>query len=258
MADKDSLLRRLIRQQQHWSACFDSLFPAKFSCHGNADFFRSFVPARLLPSMRVYDVGGGRHPCIDAGTKARLQLEVIGLDISAQELLAAPSGLYDRTICADIQDHRGQGDADLILCQALLEHVRDTTKAFKSLSTLCKPGGLVMIFVPSRNAIFARLNLLLPEEIKRKVLYALFPVAEKRQGFPSYYHQCTPASFRRLAEANGFEIVEERFYYQSDYFSFFLPFYMLWRMWTLVGSFMLKEHAAETFCMALRLKKLES
>ena len=99
---------------------------------------------------------------------------MVGLDIDGKELSAAPDGLYDRTAAADITKYRGQGDADLVICQALLEHVHDTGRALEAIASILKPGGRALIFVPSRNAVYARLNLLLPENLKRRILFAFF------------------------------------------------------------------------------------
>jgi len=40
----------------------------------------------------------------------------------------------------------------------LLKHVSDVQAALVNIATILKPGGRVLIFIPSRNAIFDRLN----------------------------------------------------------------------------------------------------
>jgi 2-polyprenyl-6-hydroxyphenyl methylase/3-demethylubiquinone-9 3-methyltransferase len=155
-------------------------------------------------------------------------------------------------IVADITKYRGNGDADLVICQALLEHVVDVGEALFAIASLLKPGGIALIFVPSRNALFARLNLVLPESLKRRLLFTLFPESRLGQGFRSYYNQCTPRDFRRILEQRGLKIVEERLYYESAYFTFLVPLHILWRIWLLTFYAFARDQAAETFSMAIR------
>ena len=200
----------------------------------------------------MYDIGGGKNPYINQETKHKLKLKIIGLDIDQDELNRAPVDAYDKTICADVTEFRGKSDADLIICQALLEHVKNVDHAFAAIASILKPGGLALIFVPSRNALYARINLLLPQSLKKKILHTIYPKTRESQGFPSYYDQCTPHDFRRLAKKHNLSVEKESFHYISSYFSFFFPLYLLWRLWILGFHAVAGEQAAETFCMALK------
>jgi SAM-dependent methyltransferase len=249
------MIRRFINWNIEMSRAFDRLLPEDYRIDGNSDFKNSFAPKWLKENARVIDVGGGKNPFISVDKKKFLSIHVTGVDISAQELQRAPAGGYDVTKCADISKTVGSGDADLCICQAVLEHVQDVNAAFVAIASFLKPGGVALIFVPSRNAIFARLNLLLPERLKRYLLFTIFPQTRRDQGFPSYYNRCTPAGFQSMAHHAGFEIVEAKHYYVSSYFSFFVPAYVLWRAWILLFRRVAGEHAAETFCMALKRSK---
>ena len=111
------------------------------------------------------------------------------------------------------------------------------------------------MFMPSRHALFARLNLILPEIIKKKLLFVLFPhKAQGHDGFKAYYNQCTPKEFRKLASRNDFEVIEVRPYYISSYFQVFAPLYVLWRLWIMAFKKLAGENAAETFSMVLKKK----
>jgi 2-polyprenyl-3-methyl-5-hydroxy-6-metoxy-1,4-benzoquinol methylase len=245
-------IRRFVEMNRSCSRAIDSmLIPEKFRIDGNRDFIDNFARKYLKPGQTVYDVGGGRQPYIGRETKDRLGLNVVGFDIDATELAGAPPGLYNDVVCADITAFSGSGTADLVVCQALLEHVRDVDAALKSIASILRPGGQAVIFVPSRNAIFARLNLVLPEKFKRWVLFQMFPQAREGAGFRSYYNRCTPIEFRKMIKTNSLREVEFRPYYQSAYFSFFFPAYMAWRLWTLLFWVMRGDQAAETFCLAL-------
>jgi SAM-dependent methyltransferase len=247
-----SLFYRFTRSQQSWSQWFDRLLPAEYRVDGNQDFVDRWIRGRLGHEAVIYDISGGKNPIIGPDEKRRLGLRVVGLDIDAHELSAAPAGRYDETICADITRYRGQAEADLVICQALLEHVPDSQAAMQAIASILKPGGTALIFLPSRNAVFARLNLLLPEWLKRKILYTVFPATRTDQGFPAFYDRCTPRDLRRIADCSGLTVEACQTYFRSGYFSFFFPLHFVWRLWILAFRFLAGEQAAETFSLALR------
>jgi SAM-dependent methyltransferase len=247
-----ALLRIFIDSQIYLSHTFDKLLPEKYRVDGKKDYQHSFVQKYLKCNLRVYDVGGGKNPLIKPDLKKKLGIAVVGIDIDKHELDQAPAESYDEAICADITQYRGNADADLVVCQALLEHVEDVDKAFAAIASTLKPGGVAAIFVPSRNAIYAKLNLILPEELKRYALYKVFPRKKGKQVFPSYYDRCTPKDFEIIAKRHGLESIDKRLYFISSYFSFFFPAYFLWRIWILLLHFFVGDQAAETFSVAFR------
>jgi SAM-dependent methyltransferase len=246
------MLRSAINSQVWLSRKFDKLLPRKYQTDGNSDFVKSFAPGYLFPKALVYDIGSGKQPFLKAEQKRQLQATVVGLDIDAGELARAPQGAYDDSICSDVTRYQGKGDADIVICQSLLEHVNGVDKAFHAISSALKPGGTALVFVPSRNAVFARMNLLLPHRLKRWILFSVFPVTKAAQGFVSYYDRCTPGDFRQLAAQSGLEVVDLRCYYKSGYFTFLFPLHFIWRAWILLFGATRTEQAAETFSMALR------
>jgi 2-polyprenyl-6-hydroxyphenyl methylase/3-demethylubiquinone-9 3-methyltransferase len=167
-------IRAIIDGQMRLCRSFDRLLPARYSVDGNRHFIDVFVPKYLKSNMTVYDVGGGKTPYITIEKKWELSLVVVGIDIDADELRRAPEGVYDETICADITRYQGKGDADLVICQALLEHVKDVDAAFAALAGILKPGGRVLVFTPSKYALYALLNRLLPETLKKRLLFSIF------------------------------------------------------------------------------------
>jgi 2-polyprenyl-6-hydroxyphenyl methylase/3-demethylubiquinone-9 3-methyltransferase len=247
------MIKAVLQGQIAASRAFDRLLPEDMRIDGSCFFRDAFIPSFRRPGLRVVDLGSGRFPCIDAATKRRLSLHVTGIDIDAGELAAAPAGSYDETIVADITAFRGMGDADLLVSHAVLEHVRGTDLAFQAIASIVKPGGAVALFVPSRNAAFARLNLLLPERVKRMLL-AMHPAKKKGHGggWPAFYDRCTPAGFTDLARQNGLDVVRIEPFYASSYFMVAAPLYIIWRVWLLAFRAAAGIGAAETFCMELR------
>ena len=116
------------------------------------DFSDAIAPSLLRPGMHVWDIGCGSQPLVAPEVKRRLGLTITGLDADAGELALMPPGLCDRTITADLCDFRGDESADLVICRCVLEHVPNTEMAFSALATVLRPGGMLVICVPCRNA----------------------------------------------------------------------------------------------------------
>jgi SAM-dependent methyltransferase len=259
-AMSDDILRKrigriasqLIASQVALSRAFDQLLPRSFRVDGSKDFKQRIVPNYLRPGLVIFDVGGGARPCVDLETKRRLGLTVAGVDIDEQQLAKAPRGLYDRTIVADITTFAGQNAADIVVCKSTLEHVRGTEAAFATMARLLKPGGALLVFVPSRNALYARLNMLLPQRLKLRLLSAFMPNRADHLGFPAMYDHCTPQDFRRFSASCGLQVEELRPYYISSYFSVLFPLYLFWRAWIVGYRLISREHAAESFALVAR------
>ncbi|MDD5216776.1 MAG: methyltransferase domain-containing protein [Candidatus Omnitrophica bacterium] len=247
-----SFMRRFVDFQMHLCNAFDRMLPEEYRVDGDNYFTSVVIPRYLKPKYRIYDLGGGKTPCLNLTQKKAAEIYIIGLDINQTELDRAEKGIYDETICADITSYQGNSDADLIICRALLEHVRNVDAAFKAIVSILKPGGCALIFVPSKNAIYARLNILLPEGIKRKILFTLFPMAENHQGFRSYYHKCTPKDFKKIVNQYGLEMIDRKCFFISSYFSFCFPIYLLWRLWIYIFRLIVGSQAAESFMVVLK------
>lgn len=226
--------------------------PSKFDRRGTVVFVRDIVPRYLQNGQTIYDVGGGKHPFLKNAYKAELGARVVGIDISRCELEAAEPGAYDAIIVSPIECVRGDGDGDLVICKTVLEHVQSTDEAFQAMYSLLKPGGCAVIVVPCRNALFARLNLWMPESLKRGILFSLFPERRAASGFPANYDQCTPKMFDQLAKSTGFQVVESDYFYWNSYVGFFVPIYCLWRSWSLMCYAFTGRQACESFLYVLQ------
>lgn len=249
---KAGVLRRFLEWQQRLSAAIDRLLPDFYRVDGAYDFLDHVVPDYIPRGALLYDVGGGKHPVLSPEKKAAAGIKIVGLDIDADELSQAPAGSYDRIVCSDIAAFRGNSDADVVLCASVIEHVRDTRAALRSVSSILRPGGRAVFYVPCKNAIFARLNLLIPEKVKRALLWALVPKSRGYCGFPAFYDQCTPAEFERAAKEAGLEVERIKLYWYSPYFTFFAPAFLLWRGWVLLSRAIAGGQVAEAFAIVLK------
>ncbi|HPF78816.1 MAG TPA: class I SAM-dependent methyltransferase [Alphaproteobacteria bacterium] len=242
------MLKKFLQWQYNLSMAFDKAFiDKKYRVYGTSDFIVSVMPEFLTQDARVIEVGGGKSPRITAELKKQRGLKITGLDIDESELKLAPPDIYDQVLVADITREKGNGDYDGIVCRSLLEHVENTEKAIANMSSFLKPGGRLLAFAPCRNAAFARLNLVMPEKIKRKLIDYLYNNEGKQaelMGFRAYYDRCTPSQIQANAEKAGFKVIEKRLYYMSNYFAFFTPVYILWRFY----QFLIIKAGWEDFC----------
>lgn len=236
---------------------FDRLLPLNMRRWGYREFLLRVLPASLEPGLTLVDVGGGKRPVISEELKHRYKLKLIGIDVSAEELQHAPKDIYDQILVADICKSTPDFEADLVVALAVLEHVVDVEAALKNIAAMLKPGGRALIFVPCRNSIYARLNLLLPENVKKTLLHLFFRRSASQQGFKSYYNRCSPAELKEMAVKHGLEVEEELHYFQSAYFSVFLPLHVLYRVLTLLLIKLFGNQSAETFTLILRRSHAE-
>lgn len=205
------------------------------------------LSAMLRPGMTVVDLGSGRTPAIPLEDKRRLGLHVIGVDISAEELEAAAEGGYDEIICTDAESFSRPGVADLVISRALAEHLRHPERMFQRTWELLKEGGETLHFIPNRHALFAHLNRMIPEGMKRKLLNTLYPLARNHLGFEAFYNSCTPAAVRSILEGIGFQEVTVDAYYSSNYFVALLPAHMAMVGWQLTAMNLGAAELCENF-----------
>lgn len=194
---------------------------------GMSDFGATVLPSLLKPEQRILDVGSGKQPLICREQRQRFNLHVTGLDISADELRQAPEGAYDETIVMDAANGSIPGEYDLILSHTVLEHLRDTPAAILGMADALAPGGTMAHFLPCRNALFARLNLLVGTSIAQRLLKLAWPGQSAVNGFPAYYDACTPRQLGRLCQSNGLDVVETQPYFASAYVKFLFPLHVV-------------------------------
>lgn len=234
--------QRFFKWQVRLSKEFDAKFFPRFSIDGNTSFV--LRAKNEIFSGRVVDIGGGKSPLFSPAEVRERGLYVIGVDIDANELSAAPAGAYNAQFVTAIERADGRGDCDVAVAQSVLEHVRDGRAAAAGISSFLREGGKVYTFCPCRRAAFAQLNLLLPESVKRKLLFTIFPEKEEKQGFPAYYDGCTPSEFRQNMRKAGVEEVELVRFFASSYFMFLFPLYLCWRL----ATFPLMKFFPDQFC----------
>lgn len=240
------LIRDFFASQVRACKRIDKALFGTMSIDGNQAFV-GYVDRLVEDGSIVADVGGGKTPFFTLEEVAKRHLRVTGIDIDAGELSRAPPGAYERLIVSAIEECAGPEDHDYVIAQSVLEHVKHGREAATGIGSLLRSGGKVVTFCPCRRAWFARLNLLLPESLKRSILFWIFPEKRERQGYPAFYDGCTPTELEHNLRAAGVSKLEVRYYFTSSYFMFFVPFYLVWRFVTFPLMRLWPARYCETF-----------
>jgi ubiquinone/menaquinone biosynthesis C-methylase UbiE len=188
-----------------------------------ADYMNSQVDGGL-----IIDVGGGRWCSFaqykDPGGNAR----IVAVDISEEELKLNHD--VDEKIVADVVHDLpfSDGEVDMVVSRSVLEHLQDTEAFIRNTRRVLKPGGYVIHLFPLKFAPYAVINRFLPQRLSQKLIHFIKPGTEGQLGFPAFYDNCSISEISSLLNKYDFEIVELRVtYYQSYYFDFFVPLYLV-------------------------------
>jgi SAM-dependent methyltransferase len=176
----------------------------------------------------VVDVGGGRTWQFGETYHAKPGFQLIGVDISGEELALNPHlhEAIEQDICRSLGLDGRQ--VDLILSRATVEHLHDTGAFLRHAQTALRPGGRMIVLFAGKWAGSTILNRLIPEALAVKLLHLLVPNSKGYQGFKAYYDNCGYGAFSRAAESNGFTIADYYpNYYNSSYYQFFWPLHCL-------------------------------
>lgn len=235
-----SLLARFITANQRLSQATENRLPARFKRHIQTLY--KYKAAELInrrPGQVVLDIGGGKEcpflPFLDA---PRHHL-IIALDVSAEELRR--NRQLENKIVADAASHGfpfREGSADLVVSRSVVEHIRDNVMFFANCASVLRPGGTMVHAFPGRFAPFALINQLLPNQLARRLVGYLHPDwrEEDNYGFPAFYDRCYFSALQNLLDRNGFNNCRYDFlYYQSVYFNFLFPLYLLMLAYDLIA-----------------------
>jgi SAM-dependent methyltransferase len=173
----------------------------------------------MRPGIQILDVGSGRRPAIPPEQRPP-NCTYVGLDLSMDELEAAPPGSYDQMVASDVATFRPElaDRFDLVLSWQVLEHVKPLALALENIRRYLTPGGLFLAQLSGRFSAFALLNQLLPHRLS---VWALrrFLGRDPRTVFPAHYDQCWYGALVRITSPWSEATVLPR-YRGSGYFKF--------------------------------------
>ena len=194
--------------------------------HSSAYAFQHYKErARQLITTNAFstvcEIGGGRSPLFTDKEIAELRLEYTILDISEDELAAAPS--YCLKVRGDIcvrDPGARSGQYDFMFSRLVAEHVSSASAMHRNIFQLLQPGGLAFHFFPTLFTPAFVVNRVLPEHVAQRLLLAFWPSRRTiHQKFPARYSKCFgPTSpMKRFIRNLGYEVEEYRAFYGTGY-----------------------------------------
>lgn len=121
-----------------------------------------------------------------------------------------------------------KNSANLIVSRYTLEHLNNPEIFIKNSYKILKNGGYSVHLFSCKYAPFSAVNQLLPDKLSQFLLNKFIPNSKHIRGYKTYYKSCYYSKIIEIFKRSKFEITDISLsYYQSRYFSFFLPFYLL-------------------------------
>ena len=198
------------------------------------EYYSAQVKKYLADGLTVLDVGGGKRWQFQEERKNFTGIRLIALDPSADQLNANHDA-DEKILFAMGTDERAPLDdnsIDLVTSHMVLEHISNNNFTMREISRILKPGGTFISVMPSKFALFAMINQMLPSWLARKILFFFMPESKGFCGFRAYYDRTYYPAMQNLLKQYGFNDIEFFFNYsQSGYFSFFVPFALVSLLW---------------------------
>jgi SAM-dependent methyltransferase len=215
--------------------------------------------ATLSSRAIVVDVGAGKECTFARYRKRDAEVRIIGVDRSSDELGKNPDVDEKRVADVTLGLPFEAGEADMVVSRSVIEHLRDSELFVREASRVLKPGGYCIHLFASRFAPFAIANRMLPPKVATKLLNTMHPECSGKLGFESHYNKTYVSAMRTLLIRNGFE-VENVFvsYYQSGYYNFFLPLYLLSAIYELLVKTLRVENLAAKVLIVAKKRTIVS
>ncbi len=246
----------MFRQFINFNILSSKIFERIFSFNKNDKLLiLSLLKDHLKENFEIADIGGGKKPTrMMTGINLPKQIIYDGYDIDLEELEIAREA-YNNIYQLDLNKPQCKNNKiyDLVICLNTLEHVEDVTTAISNLELMTKKGGKIYVKLPCKYALFTKLNLIIPNKLKNRIMHKVFP-SKKTDGFPAFYDKSTPNEIINIFKNLDLEIESINLVKWSSYFSFFFPLYIIWRLITLFQNIFIKDYC-ESFELIFNKKK---
>jgi len=170
--------------------------------------------------LRILEIGGINRPLLSKSKK----YTYIGMDIDFTENC---NNLYDHFIIGSVEEPIVK-NVDLIISKTLLEHVENNEDSYKQMMAALNSGGKIIHYFPAKNHPYSILTRLISHKWQRKLISLLRSNTIETTGYKTYYHLCSYSELRNYLKSLNFkQVVIQPFWGASDYFTFFVPFFIL-------------------------------
>jgi SAM-dependent methyltransferase len=198
---------------------------------GTVAFFAR-VQSLARPEMVVLDVGCGRGNAaerFESSPWEKIRLlkgrckHVIGIDVS-------PAGQENPLIneFRQIDDDSWPvetGSIDLLISDAVLEHIEKPHDFFAECRRVLRPGGYLCLRTPNRWSYVALIATIVPNRFHAKVIDWVQPGRKAKDVFPTYYRANTIRAVRRMLKFYNFSGCVYPHISEPNYFGFSRPLY---------------------------------
>jgi ubiquinone/menaquinone biosynthesis C-methylase UbiE len=176
----------------------------------------------------VVDMGGGKQCHYAQSLTPDRRPLLIAVDIEEESVQENED--VDARVVADLS--RGipmaSESADLVTSRVTIEHLPDLEKFFREVRRVLRPGGYSVHMFPGRYSSFATISRLLGDRMSRNVLFFLRPKTKGTCGYRAFYDRTNYSAVRRMHAKLGLDVQSvEVAFHASDYYTFFLPFFLL-------------------------------
>ena len=225
---------------------------------GSVELF-SRVRALLQPDSRVLDFGAGRgYAALADPNPFRRRLAtlrgdceaVVGVDVD-QAVLTNPT-LDEAFVVADDDPLPFDDDSfHLIICDSVLEHLRDPAHAAAEMTRVLKPGGWICGRTPNRWGYIAVGARLVPNRLHVRALRRLQPDRRAIDVFPTRYQANTRRALSSLFPSERFEHCTFGVNTEPAYMPASNPLWVLFWAWARVAP----EPLCATWMVLLRKRE---
>ena len=135
--------------------------------------------------------------------------------------------IYDTFLVQSIEEPLDQ-KFNLIISKTLLEHVPDNTKSLKVMYDALQSDGIMMHYIPCKYHFYSIILRIIGPQLQKTLINYIRPETKSVTGYPVFFNQCSSHAMENLCKNTGFRQIEIKSYYRAtDYFSFFVPVFMI-------------------------------
>lgn len=182
----------------------DKTFYPKFGNNWDNTIFRETALPYLNPKTILLDVGAGRGALPQMNFKENV---AVAHGVDPDEVVKTNPYIEKAFVgLADNMPEVASDFYDVIVCNNVFEHVEFPDKFLTETGRVLKSGGIYIAKTPNKNHYIPTLSGILPEGFHK--FYNKLRGRPVHDTFPTFYRMNSRAAIRKLAEKNGFEVIE--------------------------------------------------